>query len=177
MRKTLTTIALGATLALSLSACGGDSDTISSGDREKASTAALAAVGGGVVTDAGVGDGDDGYAFDVEVQLPNGEDVDVELDENFKVTNNPPTVSDFAGAAPTTTAPQSSDNDDDAPLTGSTLTQASVAALKAAGGGKVTETGMSDDADHAYEVEVTFDNGEDATVELNEDFGVTKIDR
>ena len=181
MRKTLTTLALGATLALSLSACGGD-DSINSSDREKASAAALAAVGGGTVTDAGLGDGDDGYAFDVEVALPNGEDVDVELDENFKVTNNPPTVSDFANAAPTTaapttTAPQSSDNDDDAPLTGSTLTQASAAALKAAGGGKVTETSQSDDADHAYEVEVTFTNGEDVTVELNKDFGVTKIDR
>ena len=179
MRKTLTTLALGATLALSLSACGGD-ETINSSDRNKASKAALAAVGGGTVTDADLGDGDDGYAFDVEVVLPNGEDVDVELDADFKVTNNPPTISDFATpevVTSTTPAPRSTDNDDDAPLTGSTLTNASAAALKAAGGGKVTETSRSDDADHVYEVEITFTNGDDLTVELNKDFGVTKIDR
>lgn len=61
---------------------------------------------------------------------------------------------------------------DDTPLTGSTLSKASDAAIEAAGGGKVTETERSDDGDSAYDVEVTLDNGDQVDVELNEDFNV-----
>lgn len=182
MRKPLALAGLTAALALTLGACGGDDDTLSSADREKASAAALAHVGGGAVTDADRGDGDDGYAYEVEVTLPNGTELDVELDDSFKVTNSPPTAADFEAApAPTdgaTPAPATATpSDDDQPLTGSTLTQATDAALKATEGGKVTEATTSDDPDHAYEVDVLLPGGEDVTVELSEDFAVTRVDR
>ena len=45
------------------------------------------------------------------------------------------------------------------------------------GTGKVIETGGSDDSDHAYEVDVLLPNGEDVTIELDENYKVTEIDR
>jgi uncharacterized membrane protein YkoI len=181
----LTGLALVATLALS--ACGGgDDDKISSGDHEKASSAALEYVGGGAVTDAERGDGDDDYAYEVEVTLPGGADIDVKLDDAFAVTNSPPKAADLepAGAATPSAAPSdvptasSATADDDRALTGSTLKKASAAALKATdANGKITETSGSDDRDHVYEVDVLLPSGEDVTVELDKAFTVTKIDR
>jgi len=181
LEKTFTAVVLGLVLTFSLSGCGdGDPEDVGNDVREKASEAALEATGGGVVTDAELGDDDDTYAYEIEVTFPNGADVEVELDENFKVLNSPPTVSDFASAE----APKSSDSTpnarldaDDRPLTGDVFNKASAAALKATGSGKVVETGGSDDSDHAYEVDVLLPNGEDVTVELDLAFKVTDIDR
>ncbi|MDO9380801.1 MAG: hypothetical protein Q7T56_18310 [Nocardioidaceae bacterium] len=184
-RKTLATAATGLVLALGLTACG-DDDSVSSDERERASAAAIEAVGGGQVTDVGRGDGDDNYEYDVEVQLENGNDIDVELDEDFNVTNNPPqaAASQSPSAVPSSAAPSAAPSasaspsiDDDAPLTGQTLERASAAAIEAAGGGRVTDSNASDDADHAYEVEVRLDNNEDVDVELDEQFNVTNVDR
>ncbi len=50
---------------------------------ERASTAALAEVGGGTVTDTEVGD-EEGY-YEVEVTLDDGRQVDVHLDRDFTV--------------------------------------------------------------------------------------------
>lgn len=62
----------------------GDSDTpITGPDIERASAAALAHLGGGRVTDTEVGD-EESY-YEVEVTLDNGQQVDVQLDENFNV--------------------------------------------------------------------------------------------
>ncbi len=183
MRKSLTLAGIAVAAALTLGACGGDDDTISAADREKASAAAIDYMGGGAVTDAERGDGDDAYAYAVEVTLPNGTDIDVELDDSFAVTNNPPKASDFTdpSAAPSddaSSAPSSTPgSEDDQALTGDTLKKATDAALQETGGGTVTETSNSDDADHAYEVDVDLDNGEDVTVELDESFAVTKVDR
>jgi hypothetical protein len=54
--------------------------------REQASAAALAATGGGRVTDTEVGD-DESY-YEVEVTLDDGSEVDVQLDENFDVVTS-----------------------------------------------------------------------------------------
>lgn len=182
MKKSLPAAALTLALAVSLTACGGDGDNLSPDDRAKASQAALAATGGGSVTDADRGDGDDNYAYEVEVTFANGSDINVELDEGFKVTNNPPKASAFAAPAPAATSNTSNrngDNDDadDVPLTGDTLKKASAAALEGTNGGEVTETGGSDDRDHVYEVDVLLDDGEDVTVELDKEFKITTIDR
>jgi uncharacterized membrane protein YkoI len=182
MRTPRAIIGLTLVAALGLSACGGgDDEKLTRTDRTKASAAALDYVGGGTVTDAERGDGDDGYAYGVEVTLPGGTDIDVELDKAFKVTNSPAKATDLdpsaAAGDPTATPSPSVTADDDRPLTGATLKKASAAALKATDGGKITETSGSDDADHDYEVDVLLPSGEDVTVELDKAFKVTKIDR
>jgi len=181
MRTPRAIIGLTLVAALGLSACGGgDDEKLSSGDRAKASAAALKYVGGGAVTDTERGDGDDGYAYGVEVTLPGGTDIDVELDTSFTVTNSPAKASDLEPSAPqagSTSSPAPKAATDDRPLTGSTLTKATAAALEATGDGKVTETSGSDDTDHEYEVEVLLPSGADVTVELDRDFKVTRIDR
>ncbi|HEY8082663.1 MAG TPA: hypothetical protein VIE64_03765 [Solirubrobacterales bacterium] len=62
--------------------------------------------------------------------------------------------------------------DDDArPIEGKALDQASAAALKATGGGTVTETEVGDEESY-YEVEVTQADGSQADVQLDRDFNV-----
>jgi hypothetical protein len=66
-------------------ATGGDDDEPLTGTTlEKASEAALEHTGGGTVVETEVGD--DGAAYGVEVRLDDGRVVEVNLDENFKVT-------------------------------------------------------------------------------------------
>ena len=61
-----------------------DDKPITGPDLEKAVAAALAHTGGGTVTETEIGD--DGAAYGVEVRLDDGSQVEVNLDENFKVT-------------------------------------------------------------------------------------------
>ena len=61
--------------------------------------------------------------------------------------------------------------DDDAPITGAALEQASAAALAHLGGGEITETEVGDEEAY-YEVEVTRADGTQVDVQLNEDFDV-----
>jgi uncharacterized membrane protein YkoI len=62
---------------------GDDDKPLTGSTLEKASAAALAHTGGGTVVETEVGD--DGAAFGVEVRLADGRQVEVELDENFRV--------------------------------------------------------------------------------------------
>ena len=79
-------IAAGAAVA----AGGGDDDAtetpISGAALEQAKAAALAQTGGGRVTGTEVGD-EESY-YEVEVTLANGDQVDVQLDENFDVVGS-----------------------------------------------------------------------------------------
>jgi hypothetical protein len=62
----------------------GDNDKPLTGSAlEKATAAALAHTGGGTVVETEVGD--DGAAYGVEVRLADGRQVEVELDESFRV--------------------------------------------------------------------------------------------
>jgi hypothetical protein len=61
--------------------------------------------------------------------------------------------------------------DDDEPVTGSTLEQASAAALQHTRGGTVIETEAGDDG-AAYGVEIRLDDGRVVEVALDEDFDV-----
>jgi uncharacterized membrane protein YkoI len=61
--------------------------------------------------------------------------------------------------------------DDDKPLTGSTLAQATASALAHTGGGTVVETEVGDDG-AAYGVEVRLADGRVVEVGLDEGFGV-----
>jgi hypothetical protein len=64
---------------------GGSEEQLTGPDAEKAKNAALAAVGGGSVTEV---ERDDGYgtgAFEVEVQRDDGSQVEVHLDGDYNV--------------------------------------------------------------------------------------------
>ena len=61
--------------------------------------------------------------------------------------------------------------DDDEPLTGSDLEQATAAALEHTGGGTVTESEIGDDG-AAYSVEVRLADGSQVEVQMNADFQV-----
>jgi hypothetical protein len=66
---------------------GGDSETpITGAARAKAEAAALAHTGGGEVTETEAGD-EESY-YEVEVTMPDGRQVDVQLDKNFAVVGS-----------------------------------------------------------------------------------------
>lgn len=78
-----------------IAAAGGSDDAsegpdtpITGADLDRAEGAALAETGGGRVTGTEVGD-EESY-YEVEVTLPDGRQVDVQLDENFTVVGSSP---------------------------------------------------------------------------------------
>jgi uncharacterized membrane protein YkoI len=62
-------------------------------------------------------------------------------------------------------------DDSEGPITGPALERASAEALKATGGGRVTETEVGDEESY-YEVEVTLEDGSQVDVQLDEQFQV-----
>jgi hypothetical protein len=73
--------ALSAGLAI---AAGGDGDKPLTGTTlDKATAAALAHAGGGIVTETEVGD--EGAAYSVEIRRDGGTEIEVNLDEDFRV--------------------------------------------------------------------------------------------
>ncbi len=68
-------------------------------------------------------------------------------------------------------APGRDDDGTEKPITGSSLDQASRAALAHTGGGEVTETEVGDEEGY-YEVEVTRDDGSQVDVHLDRGFDV-----
>jgi len=70
--------------AAAAAAGGGDSDQeLTGATRDRAVAAALAATGGGTVTETEAGD--DGAAYGVEVRLADGRQVELALDTAFRV--------------------------------------------------------------------------------------------
>jgi hypothetical protein len=76
-----------------------------------------------------------------------------------------------ATAVGTGAALVSGDDHGDTPITGPALERASVAALAATGGGRVTGTEVNDE-ESKYEVEVTLDDGRQVDVQLDEAFHI-----
>ncbi|MGH3082435.1 MAG: PepSY domain-containing protein [Gaiellaceae bacterium] len=66
--------------------------------------------------------------------------------------------------------------DDGEALTGTTLQRASAAALKATGGGRVTETEHDSENGATYEVEVTKADGSQVDVRLDGSFNVVVVE-
>jgi hypothetical protein len=80
----IATAVIGGGTGIGLAATGGAGDTPLTGpSRDRAVAAALAETGGGTVTETEVGD--DGAAYSVEVRLADGRQVEVNLDEGFRV--------------------------------------------------------------------------------------------
>jgi uncharacterized membrane protein YkoI len=69
--------------AVATGAVGDDDQPLTGTTLEKATAAALAHTGGGTVTETEIGD--DGAAYSVELRLADGRQVEVNLDEDFKV--------------------------------------------------------------------------------------------
>ncbi|MGV8883542.1 MAG: hypothetical protein ACOH19_15455 [Rhodoglobus sp.] len=67
--------------------------------------------------------------------------------------------------------------DHHAPISDADRASAEAAAIAEVGEGTITDVDRSDDADHAWEVEVTFADGRDADVELDADFRVVRVDQ
>lgn len=76
-------VAGGTGTALATGGGGTDDQPLSGRTLEQAVSAALAATGGGTVTETE--GGDDGAAYGVEVRLPDGSQVEVNLDQAFAV--------------------------------------------------------------------------------------------
>ncbi|MBG6237661.1 putative membrane protein YkoI [Mycetocola sp. CAN_C7] len=151
-------------------------DTLTGSTLEQASKAALAEVGDGRVTDSEADD--DGY--EIEVTRENGTDVDVTLNSAFEVVR----VDTDNDGTDDRDDDSRDDRDDDAddrngatatPLTDDEKLSATEAAL-AEVPGTVTDIDRSDDSDHAWEVDVTRDDGTRAEVELDEKFVVVHVD-
>jgi hypothetical protein len=67
-------------------ATGGDDEALTGNAYERATAAALDHVGEGTVTETEVGDG--GAAYEVEIRLDDGSQVEVQLNRNFEVTGS-----------------------------------------------------------------------------------------
>jgi uncharacterized membrane protein YkoI len=85
------------------------------------------------------------------------------------------TVAGAAAVAGAGIAGAGSDDDAEAPITGTELDRASAAALAETGGGEVTETEVGDE-ESLYEVEVTLDDGTQVDVQVDEDFNVVSTE-
>jgi uncharacterized membrane protein YkoI len=85
LKKTLLIIAGLAALGLGGAALAGASqnDSLSGSTYDRAAKAALAETGGGTVTDS-ERDSENGATYEVEVTKPDGSQVDVRLDAQFK---------------------------------------------------------------------------------------------
>lgn len=141
----------------------GEDMALSGQSLERATKAALAEVGQGTVTDAETSD-DVGSAYEVEVALDKGGEVDVELNDSYEVVqvSEPETDDEEESSGP--------------PLSDSDRTKAKKAALDKTGGGSVEGIERGDDAGAAYEVEVNLDNGQEADVHLDDGFQPVKVD-
>jgi uncharacterized membrane protein YkoI len=156
-----------------------DTDRLTGTSLERASDAALAEVGEGTVTEAERSDDLD-HAYAVEVRREDGSDVDVELDDDYKVVRVDGATTGGGTSGSNSESPNSEPSGaatgDDAPISADDRSSAEKAALDAAGPGTVTDLDRSDDTDHAWEVEVTAADGSDVDVELDAQFAVVRID-
>jgi uncharacterized membrane protein YkoI len=165
LKKTVLLLAGLAALALGGAALAGASsgnDSLSGTTSTRAEKAALAETGGGKVTDT-ERDNENGATYEVEVTKDGGGQVDVRLDDQFKVVAAEPDHEDAADAT-------------DEHLSGATLDRASKAALAKTGGGKVTGSERDTEDGATYEIEVTKGDGSQVDVRLDDQFKVVAVD-
>ncbi|MCJ1698907.1 PepSY domain-containing protein [Rathayibacter festucae] len=172
------------------------SDALTGADLDRASEVAIAEIGGGTVTSA-ERDDDGTPGYELELRGDDGLEYDVRLDDSFGVLVVDPDddavrgtggandgtddgTDDGTGDGTTGTAEDSTTGTTDAvdpdDLVGEELTRASEAAIAAIGGGTVTEAERSDDADHAFDVEVTRADGTDVDVDLDASYAVVRTE-
>ncbi|MET1052189.1 MAG: PepSY domain-containing protein [Mycetocola sp.] len=173
----------GAGVAVAVTDPFDNNDQLTGSALDQASEAALAEVGEGRVTDSEADDN----GYEIEVTRDDGTDVDVTLDSAFEVVRTDDDSTDDRrsnGSRDDSGRDDSDGRDDDAddrggatasPLTDAEKRSATEAAL-AEVPGTVTDIDRSDDVDHAFEVDVTREDGTRAEIELDEKFVVVHVD-
>lgn len=155
-----------------------DSDNLTGGDLDRASSAALKEVGDGKVVSAEVSD-DKGVAYELEIHKSNGSEIDVDLDKSYAVVHTDTDRDDDedgdGGDEDREDAREDAREDgrdaDDRRLSDAEWTSIEKAATDEAGGGTLTDAEASDDRGVAYEAEVRRGSSE-VDVSLDSDFGV-----
>lgn len=173
-RVILPTIAAVAVLGIGgtvWSATASDED-VRGGERDRVAAAAVEAVGGGTAVDVETSD-DTGEAYEVEVRLEDGTEIDVALDEDLEVVAKDADLETDDDSDDVVDAPDA----DDRALSDSERASAEKAALSAVGGGTVLEVEASDDGTQAYEVEVRDGDGVEWDVDLDADFTMVSKSR
>lgn len=148
-------------------------DTVRGDERDRVAAAAVEAAGGGEAVDVETSD-DPGEAYEVEVRLPDGAEVDVALDADLAV------VAQERDDRDDDQDDDRGDRDaDDRVLSDQERTAAEKAALAAVGGGTVLDVEVSDDRGVAYEMEVRDADGTEWDVDLDADMQVVdkRVDR
>ncbi|GAB7039326.1 MULTISPECIES: PepSY domain-containing protein [Catenuloplanes] len=175
-RVIVSTVAVVAALGIGggvwATAAGAD---VGSGERDRAGTAAVQAVGGGTVVDVEAGD-DDGEAYEVEIRKDDGTEVDVTLDENFAVVTQEPEAAETEDGE-TEDGETGGTEAGDRALTDAERTSAEQAAIAAVGAGSTilsleASDGTGDDAGVAYEADVRDSAGAEWDVDLDAAFKV-----
>ncbi|ROS28445.1 YpeB-like protein with putative protease inhibitory function [Rathayibacter sp. PhB127] len=168
------------------------SDALTGADFDRASEVAIAEIGGGTVTSA-ERDDDGTPGYELELRGDDGLEYDVRLDDSFGVLVVDPDDDAVRGTGSANGGTNGSTDDgttgttedsttgttdavDPDDLVGDELTRASEAAIAAIGGGTVTEAERSDDADHAFDVEVTRADGTDVDVDLDASYAVVRTE-
>lgn len=156
-------------------------DDVTGDERDRVAAAATEAAGGGEAVEVEKAD-DAGEAYEVEVRLADGSEVDVTLDGDLGVVALD--RDDAGGADDADDADEADDADDarddageqpdadDRALTAAERTSAGKAALAAVGSGTVVDVDPSDDPGVAYEAEVRDARGVEWDVDLAADFTV-----
>jgi len=164
-------VAGGATVAVA--AARGDDVALSGTELEQASAAALEHTGEGEVTDTEAGDEDEGGFYEVEVTLADGRQVEVQLDQDFKVVGEE--LDDDSDEDDGDE--QDEQNEQDEQVTGPRADAAGAAALEAAGGGTVIGVEAADEGESGYEVDVQLEDGSFVEVELDADLTVLSTEK
>jgi len=156
-----------------------DDDRVAAADIDRAIQAALDAAGPGTVLEADTDD-DATHAYEIDILLDAGGVAEVKLDAAFQVVSVTPDDrgGDRDGRDDRGRDDDFDDRDDDDELLtdAARVHAASAAALAYVGAGRVVSVELSDDADHVYEVEIEFDDGDDVDVELDASFTVLRAD-
>ncbi|QSR26617.1 hypothetical protein CFH99_13375 [Nocardioides aromaticivorans] len=176
-RVVLPALATVAVLAGGGTVWAASADDVSGDERDRVATAATEAAGGGEAVEVEKAD-DPGEAYEVEVRLADGSEVDVTLDSELGVV----TVDkdDRDDRDDRNDRDEADDRDDvgerpdadDRVLTAAERASAEKAALAAVGSGAVVDVDPSDDPGVAYEAEVRDAKGVEWDVDLAADFSV-----
>ncbi len=164
---TVAVLGIGGTVWATTAAADG---TVDGTERDRVAAAAVEAVGSGEAVDVETSD-DPGEAYEVEVRLPDGAEVDVALDGDLAVVSQD-RDDDTDDDTDDDDADDRDDDADDRALSADERTAAGEAALAAVGGGTVVDVEASDDRGEAYEVEVRDADGTEWDVELDADLEV-----